>query len=144
MNTNQFSPIPQFTNQYPLPQSNMYMPRNIMPVNNGIIWVQGIEGAKAYQIPQSSNIILMDSEQNRMYIKTSDNIGMCNLRIFDFTEITETSTSNNSIIPQQDMSQFVTRQELEKILTEYNGRVNDEQSIPTIKSNKSGKSTITE
>ena len=143
MNTNQFGQIPQFTNPYPMPQSNMFMPKPMMPVNNGIVWVQGIEGAKAYQIPQNSNIILMDSERNRMYIKTSDNIGMCSLRIFDFNEVTETSNSNNPIVSQQDLSQFVTKEELDKILSDFKGRVNNEP-IPATKPTKSSKSTISE
>lgn len=143
MNVNQFNSMGMYQNPYPTPQNNMFMPKPLTPVNNGIIWVQGIEGAKAYQIPQNSNIILMDSEKNRMYIKTSDNIGMCNLRIFDFNEVTETSTSNNSIIPHQDLSQYVTREELNKILSEYSGGPKNEQSVSATKS-KSNKQTITE
>lgn len=80
-------------------------------MNNGIIWVQGIEGAKAYQLSPNSNAILMDSENDgRFYIKVSDNVGMCNLRRFKYQEETETQT------PQVDMSQYVTRQELENAL----------------------------
>lgn len=137
MNTMNYNQIPLYQNPYQMPQSNMYMPKQISPQNNGIIWVQGIEGAKAYQIPQNSNIILMDSEKNRMYIKTSDNIGMCNLRIFDFTEVTETSQGHNSVATQPDLSQYVTRDELNNILEQLNGGKDNEQSIQPAKSNKS-------
>ena len=84
-----------------------------------------------------SNIILMDSEKNRMYIKTSDNIGMCNLRIFDFTEVTETSQGHNSVATQPDLSQYVTRDELNNILEQLNGGKDNEQSVQPTKSNKS-------
>lgn len=137
MNTMNYNQIPLYQNPYQMPQSNMYMPKQISPQNNGIIWVQGIEGAKAYQIPQNSNIILMDSEKNRMYIKTSDNIGMCNLRIFDFTEVTETSQGHNSVATQPDLSQYVTRDELNNILEQLNGGKDNEQSVQPAKSNKS-------
>lgn len=137
MNTMNYNQIPLYQNPYQMPQSNMYMPKQVSPQNNGIIWVQGIEGAKAYQIPQNSNIILMDSEKNRMYIKTSDNIGMCNLRIFDFTEVTETSQGHNSVATQPDLSQYVTRDELNNILEQLNGGKDNEQSVQPAKSNKS-------
>ena len=137
MNTMNYNQIPLYQNPYQMPQSNMYMPKQLSPQNNGIIWVQGIEGAKAYQIPQNSNIILMDSEKNRMYIKTSDNIGMCNLRIFDFTEVTETSQGHNSVATQLDLSQYVTRDELNNILEQLNGGKDNEQSVQPTKSNKS-------
>ena len=137
MNTMNYNQIPMYQNPYQMPQSNMYMPKQLSPQNNGIVWVQGIEGAKAYQIPQNSNIILMDSEKNRMYIKTSDNIGMCNLRIFDFTEVTETSQGHNSVATQPDLSQYVTRDELNNILEQLNGGKDNEQSIQPTKSNKS-------
>lgn len=91
-------------NNFPYPQ--MYQ----RPMTNGIIWVQGIEGAKAYQLAPNSNAILMDSENDgRFYIKVSDNVGMCNLRSFKYTEITSQPKS-------VDMSEYVTRQELEDAL----------------------------
>lgn len=137
MNGINYGQLPMYQNPYQMPQSNMYMPKQLSSQNNGINWVQGIEGAKAYQIPQNSNIILMDSEKNRMYIKTSDNIGMCNLRIFDFTEVTETSQGHNSVATQPDLSQYVTRDELNNILEQLNGGKDNEQSVQPTKSNKS-------
>ena len=62
MNTMNYNQIPLYQNPYQMSQNNMYMPKQLSPQNNGIIWVQGIEGAKAYQIPQNSNIILMDRQ----------------------------------------------------------------------------------
>lgn len=137
MNAVNYGQMPMYQNPYQIPQSNPYMPKPVVPQNNGINWVQGIEGAKAYQIPQNSNIILMDSEKNRMYIKTSDNIGMCNLRIFDFTEVTETSQGHNSVVSQPDLSQYVTRDELNSILEQLSGGKDNEQSVQPTKSTKS-------
>ena len=91
-------------NNFPYSYNQIY-PRPAM--NNGITWVQGIEGAKAFQMAPNSNAILMDSENDgRFYIKVSDNVGMCNLRKFKYEEETNTST-------QVDMSNYVTRKELE-------------------------------
>lgn len=102
--------------------------------NNGINWVQGIEGAKAYQLMPNSNTMLLDSENDGIfYIKTSDNVGMCNLRVFKYEEIDSK--------PKQeiDMSMYVTKEELNNILSSLGGTKNGKQSVSATKSN-----TITE
>lgn len=79
--------------------------------NNGIVWVQGLEGAKAYPVASGASVMLMDSEENVFYIKTTDQSGMPSpLRVFDYTERTET--------PKVDTSTFVTREEFEKRISE--------------------------
>ena len=94
-------------------------------MNNGINWVQGVEGAKAYQLTPNSNVQLMDSENDGIfYIKTSDNIGMCNLRTFKYEEIVEKST-------KPDMSEYVKKSELQDLLNSMLGGTSDEQSIST-------------
>ena len=81
--------------------------------NNGINWVQGIEGAKAWQLPPNSNVVLLDSENDgRFYIKVSDNVGMCTLRVFSFVEITNTEPEKQSV----DMSEYVKKSELQELL----------------------------
>lgn len=82
------------------------------PMQNTITWVQGIEGAKAYQLFQNSNILLMDSENDGMfYIKTSDSAGMCSLRRFKYQEITESPATNN-------LADYVRKDELSSLLKE--------------------------
>ncbi len=117
----QTAQINQYTNRY-----NSYYPT---PQNNGINWVQGIEGAKAWQLSPNSNVILMDSENDgRFYIKISDNVGMCSLRIFDYSEVTEQPTQSNI-----DLSQYVKKSELESLLNQMLGGTN-EQSVSATKS----------
>lgn len=128
--------------QPPYTQINPYQQPNTLTGNN-LIWVQGLEGAKGYQIPANSKAVLLDSEQNRMYIKTSDNIGMCNLRIFNFSEITETPQTHNSVAQNIDLSNYVTKDELNTIISSLTGGNNNEQPIQSDKSTKSNKSTIT-
>ena len=108
--------------------------------NNSIIWVQGVEGAKAYQLSPNSIVILMDSDTDgRFYIKTSDNVGMCTLRVFDFTEVTNSSTPQNAT---PDMTKYVTREEFDNLVNSLHinnnsdgGNKNGKQSISTTKSN---------
>lgn len=74
-----------------------------------ITWVQGENGAKAYPLAPNSTMILMDSEQTRFYIKTTDASGMpAPLRVFSFEEITNG--------PQgADPSRFVSREEFDEL-----------------------------
>lgn len=93
------------------------------PQTNGITWVQGIEGAKAYQLAPNSNTILLDSENDGVfYIKVSDSVGMCNLRIFKFTEVKE--------LVKPESSEYITKTEFYKALEE----LRNEQFISKSKS----------
>lgn len=92
---------------------------------NNIVWVQGIEGAKAYQLNPNSMMILLDSEtEGKMYIKVSDNIGMSNLRTFNYVE--EFSTQNATVNQDLDLSAFVRKDELSNLIKEI---LTNEQSI---------------
>lgn len=97
---------------------------------NNIIWVQGIEGAKAWQLNPNSMAILLDSEaEGKMYIKVSDNIGMCTLRIFNYTEeLTSKVNSHETINADLDLSQYVKKDELIDLIKE----VLNESTISTV------------
>lgn len=113
----------QFYPQYqqPMMQQPVQQPaQNVQPHENGIIWVQGEAAARAYLTPAGKSVLLMDSESNTFYLKSTDVSGMPQpLRIFDYTERTA-QTQGNQIIETQakeiDTSQFVTREELEERL----------------------------
>ena len=110
----------------PQQYANPYMNRTA----NSINWVQGIEGAKAFQLMPNSNCMMLDSENDGVfYIKTSDNVGMCNLRIFKFEEVTESQTKPN-------LDEYVKKSELEALLNSMLGGNSNEQSVQSVKSNK--------
>lgn len=113
----------QFGGQYQQPQPNP------QPTNNGIIWVQGEEGAKAYLIARGTSVMLMDSENSTFYLKSSDQSGMpLPLRIFDYTE----RTANKAAPPlQQDNTYFVTREEFAALEDRLNALVAKEHAKPT-------------
>lgn len=104
-----------------VPQQQLTQPVVQQPVNdNGILWVQGEAGAKSWAVAPGKSVMLMDSESNTFYIKSSDASGMpMPLRIFDYQERTVQQTQpqvaqHNEI----DTSQFVTREEFNKKLDE--------------------------
>lgn len=87
------------------------------PAQNGIQWVQGETGAKAFVIGAGQSVLLMDSETNAFYIKSTDNSGMpLPLRIFDYTERTAQNAPTAPLTAQIDTSLFVTRAELDERL----------------------------
>jgi hypothetical protein len=91
--------------------------QTVQPAQNGIQWVQGETGAKAYNVGAGQSVLLMDSESNVFYIKSTDNSGMpLPLRIFDYTERTAQNAPASPQNAQIDTSLFVTRAELDERL----------------------------
>ena len=126
-NLNQMMGIPQQRNQF----SSYFNPASGASAStNNIVWVQGIEGAKAWQLNPNSMVILLDSEvEGKMYIKVSDNIGMCSLRIFDYTEVVQPTTVDKNVTVNKDLdlSEYVKKDELNTLIKE----ALSEQSIST-------------
>lgn len=112
---------------YPQMMTNPYLQNQ--QTTNGINWVQGIEGAKAWQLQPNSNIVLLDSENDgKFYIKTSDNVGMCNLRVFKYEEITNVPKQSTEL----DLSEYVKKSELESLIKSIIGGQNNEQLVSTV------------
>ena len=102
-----------YTPSYTYPWS---MPNNspAQQSGNGIIWVQGEAGAKSFMVGAGQSVMLMDSESNVFYIKSSDQSGMpMPLRTFDYTE--RVAPKPEAVQPKMD---YVTRDEFEKRLAE--------------------------
>lgn len=53
--------------------------------SNGIIWVSGEAGAKAYLVAPNQSVQLWDSESQTIYLKSADAAGIPNMRILDYT-----------------------------------------------------------
>lgn len=102
-----FNYYPSYQAQYQ-PQFQ-YQPQ---PPQNSILWVQGIEGAKAYPVGAGNSVLLMDSDSPHLYIKSADNTGLPSLRVFEYTEITDKKEEK----PKVDMSVYVTKDELQEVI----------------------------
>ena len=86
---------------------------------NGINWVLGLENAKSFYVEPGRSAILMDSERSVFYIKTVDPNGMGSIKAYEFSELVEEpKNAAPAPAPQQDLSQYVTRTELEAMLAE--------------------------
>lgn len=99
------------------------------PQSSGINWVQGEAGAKSYALAPNQSILLMDSEKDVFYIKTTDSSGMpLPLRVFDFTERT---AAKPEAVPAP-VADYVTREEFEKRIAEIT-TTNGKQHIQSTK-----------
>ena len=82
-----------FQNPYAnlLAQSQYYSQMNNQQIfpqeqTQNLIRVNGIDGAKTYQMPANSTVALFDSNEDIMYIKTTDGAGFPSIRTFNFVE----------------------------------------------------------
>ena len=73
-------------NTYNYPLQPAQMPVAPVQCQQGINWVQGIAGAKAFMVAPGQTAFLMDSEGQTFYMKSADQSGMPTLRVFDFQE----------------------------------------------------------
>ena len=137
MSYNSFFPITY--QQQQLPQ---YVPPQVPPVqnqfnshNNGLIWVQGEAGAKAYPVAPGNSMLLMDSESECFYIKSTDASGVpMPLRSFTYTEVVQTQPQEE---PKIDTSQYVTRSEFEELK-----QMLQERRSMSRKENRHGEQTV--
>ena len=94
---------------YPM-QNNAYQQMNTQQQmqGNGIVWVSGEAGAKAYLVAPNTSVALWDSEANVIYIKSADGSGMPSMKIVDYT-MRDTNARRSEMSPQSD---FVTKDDL--------------------------------
>ena len=108
---------PQVYPQQNMPQQNMT--QQSPQQSNGIVWVQGIEGAKAHPVAPGQAVLLMDSDSNCLYLKSADQTGMPSLRIFDYKERTSSEPKNDDLsvfATKDELSHYVTKEELKKAI----------------------------
>lgn len=101
-------------------------PQQMQPqqqTSSGIVWVQGIEGAKAHPVAPGQAVLLMDSDSDCLYLKSADMTGMPSLRVFDYKERINTpqeATGNDfsEFATKEDISVYVTKEELKSTISE--------------------------
>ena len=104
-------------NYYPysqMPQNAPQMPSSASAgQSNGITWVQGESAAKSFPVGAGQSVLLMDSEDSVMYIKSTDQSGMPQpLRIFEYKE--RTTPHSEAGISKQAADDYVSRKEFEE------------------------------
>jgi hypothetical protein len=113
---------PYYPNYYNANGGNLMQYQSAQQQNSGIIWVQGIEAAKSYLVGAGQSVLLMDSETSTFYIKSTDPSGMpLPIRVFEYTEKVQQPVGSASAAP--DMTQYVTRDELQRFAEELKSQM---------------------
>ena len=117
-----------YQNQYYTQLAQSYnpvqvQPHSVAPVQqSGLIWVQGIEAAKSYIVAPNTTVLLMDSESQKFYLKSSDASGMpLPLRVFEYVETTQNTQKPGSDTPAVDLSGYATKAEFNAFRDEIQG-----------------------
>ena len=104
----------QYVPQYQQNYQQAYQPAQ----QNGLTWVQGESGAKSFFVPANGTVMLMDSEQDQFFIKSSDASGMpLPLRTFTYKEITNSAHTNQPSV-QKEVNTYATKDEIEELRRE--------------------------
>ena len=130
----QYSTIPNQM-QFPSPYSSISSPGiSSSPQsrqNTNIVWTQGMEGAKSFNVAPGSSAILMDSDADVFYIKSCDSTGKPSLEIFDYKKrepqkpVATVAPSNPDYVLKKDFEKF--REEVKSYLKDR--EVNKHESI---------------
>ena len=88
------------------------------PDPNGLNWVQGETGAKSWFVTPGATVLLMDSENQRFYLKSADMNGIPAMRTFEYAEI-------GAPKPQEAATPaaFVTKEEFNGFRNEVMGKL---------------------
>lgn len=97
-----------------------------------LIRVNGIDGAKAYQMGANSQVALFDANEDIFYVKVTDGAGFPSIRTFRFEEVSQNvsreTLSNNDYVSRAEF------EELKEMIN--NGKFNIQQK-------SAGKTTAT-
>ena len=85
--------------------------------NGSPIWIQGEAAAKSYLVAPNSTVVLFDSEQQTIYLKSADASGMPSIKILDYTiRDSAKNGANAPVSPTVDNSAlYATKEEIRAI-----------------------------
>lgn len=138
---NNFSPNPSFNNYIPYNSytANMYQQTQQFAspqqqTDTNITFVNGIEGAKAFQMRPNQSVILMDSDNSKFYVKSTDNLGVAKISSYSFTEDeisqakvqSQANTADSVAISKEEYSAILNKiSELEVKTNELNSKLSE-------------------
>lgn len=134
---NNFQQNPSFNNYLPYNSYNANLAQQNANFNNqsfqsqtNITFVNCIEVAKAFQLRQNSSVLLMDYDNSKFYVKSTDNICIANISSYSFTEdkilpIENVAANQPSNTGEQNTKIY---DEMKTKIDELNSKVNELQN----------------
>ena len=99
--------------------------------SSGLVWVQGETGAKGYLVAPNNTVLLMDSEANQFYLKSTDGSGMpLPLRVFKYEEVKANQAPQAA--PESHPVEYVTKAEFD----EFKSTLKSSFGVPKVKGSK--------
>lgn len=107
-------PVQQQYQQMQPQQQVQQVQQNVQQANNvGVNWVQGEAGARSWLVAPGMTVLLMDSEGDKFYLKSTDASGMpLPLRIFDYTERRSEASKNDLNSSKVNNIDYATKDDL--------------------------------
>ena len=87
---------------------------------NQYAFVNGIEGAKSFQMMPNQTIMLMDSENPVVYMKQSNSIGQSTLKYFKLVEINEQQVRDSSEPVNNAKNDYVLKSDFDDLVSKVN------------------------
>lgn len=129
---------PYGTQQPINPQQSLPPQNTNQQFNNNMIWVQGEEGAKAYLVGNGNTVVLWDSENQTIYIKSADISGIPSMRVLDWTERIGAHKTPLQCSETKRV-EYITRDEFNALQARIDGFMNENAIDKTNKTTKSAK-----
>lgn len=122
--------VPDMLNQYkgqyqqmpiqqniPTQQMQMPIPPTPQKPSNELIWVQGLEGAKGFLVAPNNTVVLWDTENPVIYVKSADASGIPSMRVLDFKERNGSNSHENAPTTHKCTcgDKFVTKEEFDAL-----------------------------
>lgn len=138
--------FPMFNNFQQNQSFNNYIPYNSYTANlaqknadfnnpnfqeqTNITFVNGIEGAKAFQLRPNSSVLLMDSDNSKFYVKSTDNLGIANITSYNFVEDKNLPVKNIAASQPSNTGEQNTKlyEEMKTKISELESKVDELQS----------------
>ena len=131
-----------YQNNYPYPMpdrlAQLQYPQMMQPPqqNSGLLWVSGEIGAKSYLVAPGTTVLLMDSEAQRFYLKSTDISGMPSIRTFEYSELRPEAQKQPLNVSENLSEQFVTREEYNEMRAQYEAILTKLNELTTEKPTK--------
>lgn len=119
----------------PMQMQGFQMPMlQARPDPTGLNWVQGEAGAKSWYITPGSTVLLMDSENQRFYLKSADMSGVPAMRTFEYSEV-----GSQKLQEAQQSANFVTFDVFNEFRNEVLGKLEDLSEPVEVSVSRKGK-----
>lgn len=112
----------------------VHLPMQPRPDTSGLNWVQGEAGAKSWFVAPGATVLLMDSENQRFYLKSADMNGMPAMKTYEYVEV-----GSHKPVEDQPAAGFVTVEAFEQFRADVLRRLEDLSEPVEVSVSRKGK-----